>query len=44
MAEKNNENIAVFENVTDDLNKVFTLLAAPLNKIMNVDAVRNSRK
>ena len=44
MAEKNNENLAVFENVTNDLNRVFTLLAAPLNKIMNVDAVRNSKK
>ena len=44
MAEKNSDNLAVFEDVTNDLNRVFTLLAAPLNKIMNVDAVRNSRK
>ena len=43
MAEKNEEGLSVFENVTEDLNRVFTLLAAPLNKIMNVDAVRNSR-
>ena len=44
MAEQNSDNLAVFEDVTNDLNRVFTLLAAPLNKIMNVDAVRNSRK
>ena len=44
MAEKDSDNLAVFEDVTNDLNRVFTLLAAPLNKIMNVDAVRNSRK
>lgn len=44
MAEKNSDDLAVFEDVTSDLNRVFTLLAAPLNKIMNVDAVRNSRK
>ena len=44
MAENNEEGLSVFENVTEDLNKVFTLLAAPLNKIMNVDAVRNSTK
>lgn len=31
-------------NVTNDLNQVFTLLAAPLREIMNVDAVRNSLK
>ena len=32
------------KEVTDDLNRVFTLLAAPLRDIMNVDAVRNSMK
>lgn len=30
------------KDVTDDLNRVFTRLAAPLREIMNVDAVRNS--
>lgn len=34
----------VFHEVTDDLNRVFSLLASPLRDIMNVDAVRNSLK
>lgn len=33
--------LSTFEEVTDDLNRVFSLLAAPLNEIMNVDAIRN---
>lgn len=36
--------MAVIKEVTEDLNKVFTRLAAPLREIMNVDAVRNSLK
>lgn len=44
MAEQNENGLSTFNNVTDDLNKVFTLLAAPLHEIMNVDAVRNSLK
>ncbi len=45
MARKNNQNgLSVFDDVTSDLNRVFTLLAAPLNDIMNVDAARNSLK
>lgn len=45
MAEQNYDNgLSNFKNVTDDLNKVFTLLAAPLQEIMNIDAVRNSLK
>lgn len=44
MAEQGIEGLSTFNDVTDDLNKVFTLLAAPLHEIMNVDAVRNSLK
>lgn len=44
MAEPQDEGLSIFNNVTDDLNKVFTLLAAPLHEIMNVDAVRKSSK
>lgn len=45
MSETNaNNSLSTFNNVTDDLNKVFTLLAAPWQEIMNVDAVRNSMK
>lgn len=44
MAEQGDDGLSTFNNVTDDLNKVFTLLAAPLHGIMNVDAVRNSSK
>lgn len=36
--------LVTLKEVTDDLNRVFTLLAAPLRDIMNVDAVRNSMK
>ena len=35
---------SIFENVTGNLNKVFSRLANPLNEIMNVDEVRNSMK
>ena len=44
MAEQQEDELTVFKDVTDDLNEVFTLLAAPLHEIMNVDAVRNSQK
>lgn len=45
MAEESNENnLSTLKEVTNDLNRVFTLLAAPLRDIMNVDAVRNSKK
>lgn len=42
MAEQNEDGLSTFSNVTDDLNKVFALLAAPLHEIMNVDAVRKN--
>ena len=35
--------LSVFREVTDDLNRVFTLLAGPLHEIMNVDAVRRRK-
>lgn len=44
LAETGSDGLSVFNDVTDDLNRVFTLLAAPLHEIMNVDAVRNSLK
>lgn len=45
MAEVSDETtFSTVKEVTDDLNRVFTLLAAPLRGIMNVDAVRNSMK
>lgn len=45
MAEESDERmLATVKEVTDDLNRVFTRLAAPLRDIMNVDAVRNSMK
>jgi hypothetical protein len=45
MAEESNETmLSTVKDVTNDLNRVFTLLAAPLRGIMNVDAVRNSMK
>lgn len=44
MAEPQEDGLSIFSDVTDDLNKVFTLLAAPLHEIMNVDAVRNRLK
>lgn len=43
MAEQNTHNeLCNFYNVTNDLNRVFTLLAAPLQEIMNVDEARNN--
>lgn len=36
--------LSTLRDVTDDLNSVFTLLAAPLREIMNVDAIRNKMK
>ncbi|WP_285828397.1 AAA family ATPase [Bacteroides acidifaciens] len=45
MAEESNETrLSTVKEVTNDLNRVFALLAAPLRDIMNVDAVRNSMK
>lgn len=45
MAEESNETkLSTVKEVTNDLNRVFTLLAAPLRDIMNVDAVRNTMK
>lgn len=45
MAEESGESkLSTVKEVTGDLNRVFTLLAAPLRDIMNVDAVRNSMK
>jgi predicted ATPase len=35
---------SLFKEVTDDLNRVFALLAGPLHEIMNVDAVRRKRR
>lgn len=36
--------LSTIRDVTNDLNRVFTLLAAPLRNIMNVDAIRNSHR
>ena len=44
MAEDGEDGLSNIINVSDDLNKVFTLLSVPLHKIMNVDEVRNSQK
>ncbi len=45
MAEDSDETkLSTLKEVTNDLNRVFTRLAAPLREIMNVDAVRNSMK
>lgn len=45
MAEESNETrLSTVKEVTNDLNRVFALLAAPLRDIMNVDAIRNSMK
>lgn len=35
--------LSIVKDVTTDLNQVFSKLAAPLNEIMNVDAVRRNR-
>lgn len=43
MAEENNETmLSIFKDVTGDLNSVFSLLAAPLRNIMNVEQCVNS--
>lgn len=42
--ESSGTKLSTIKEVTNDLNRVFTLLAAPLREIMNVDAVRNSMK
>ncbi len=41
-AEQGDDGLAVFEDVSHDLNTVFVRLAAPLNEVMNVDEARNS--
>lgn len=35
--------LSLFEDVTNDLNRVFSKLAGPLQQIMNVDEARNSK-
>lgn len=35
-------NLSSFVNVSDDLNSVFSVLAEPLNKIMNIDEIRGN--
>lgn len=35
--------LSIFEDVTNDLNRVFSQLAGPLQQIMNVDEARNSK-
>ncbi len=42
--ESDDEMLSNVREVTNDLNRVFSLIAAPLRDIMNVDAVRNSMK
>lgn len=44
MAAENKEGLSEFKDVTNDLNKVFSLLAVPLNNIMNIDEVRRKNK
>lgn len=46
MAEESDDNslLSTIKEVTNDLNQVFSRLAAPLREIMNVDYVRNSMK
>lgn len=42
--ETNKKTLSIVNEVTDNLNRVFSLLAAPLRNIMNIDAIRNSMK
>jgi len=42
-AQQHESGLSVFENVTNDLNRVFSQLAGPLQQIMNVDEARNSK-
>lgn len=44
LAEEGDDGLSNLRNVTDNLNDVFSLLAAPLQSVMNVDEVRNSQK
>ncbi len=44
LAEEGDDSLSNLRNVTDNLNDVFSLLAAPLQSVMNVDAVRNTMK
>lgn len=44
LAEEGDDGLSNLRNVTDNLNDVFSLLAAPLQSVMNVDAVRNTMK
>ena len=40
MAQPTKDGYVKMDNVTNDLNKVFKKLAAPLSGIMNIDAAR----
>ena len=40
MSQPTGDGFVTMDNVTNDLNKVFKKLAAPLTSIMNIDAVR----
>ena len=44
MAEESDKSLIRFKEAKEDLNSVFTLLAAPLRNIMNVDAIRGKLK
>lgn len=44
LSEEGDDGLSNLRNVTDNLNDVFSLLAAPLQSVMNVDAVRNTMK
>lgn len=43
MADTKEDGLSVFEEVSDDLNRVFVKLAEPLNRIMNVDELRRNK-
>ena len=43
MSQPTMDGFVTMENVTNDLNKVFKKLAAPLTDIMNIDAVRQGK-
>ena len=40
LAEEQADGFSTIQEVTDDLNAIFSKLAEPLNEIMNVDLVR----
>lgn len=41
LAQCNDSGMATFDNVSADLNRIFSLLAQPLNDVMNVDEARH---